>query len=65
MVCRYLDKAVAVVLAFIGGKMVLDQIPGGFHVSTEASLAVVALALGTGTAASLLDPSSKADEDSK
>jgi predicted tellurium resistance membrane protein TerC len=56
MACRYLDKAVAVVLAFIGAKMVLDQLPGGVHISTPTSLAVVAACLSTGTAASLLLP---------
>lgn len=59
--CRYLESAVAVVLGFIGGKMVLDQVPGGFHVSTEVSLAVVVSALSIGVGASLLIP--EADED--
>lgn len=54
--CRYLDKAVAVILAFIGGKMILDEVPGGFHVSTEQSLLFVATALGVGVTASLLMP---------
>jgi predicted tellurium resistance membrane protein TerC len=55
--CRYLDKAVAVVLAFIGGKMVADQL--GYHASTTASLEVVAACLATGTVASLLLPKPK------
>jgi TerC family integral membrane protein len=55
---RYLNKAVAVVLAFIGAKLILDQVPGGFHVSTTTSLLVVVTALGAGTAASLLFPES-------
>lgn len=54
--CRYLDKAVAVILAFIGGKMILDEVPGGFHISTEQSLLFVATALGVGVATSLLIP---------
>lgn len=57
--CRYLDKAVAVILAFIGGKIILDEIPGGFHVSVEGSLLFVATALGVGVAASLLNPEEK------
>lgn len=60
-VCRYLEKAVAVVLGFIGGKMILDQVPGGYHVTTEASLAVVVSALSIGVGASLLLPESKED----
>ena len=55
-VCRYLDKAVAVVLAFIGAKMIFDEVPGGFHINTSTSLIVVASCLGVGTAASLLIP---------
>lgn len=58
---RYLDKAVAVVLGFIGAKMVLDQVPGGFHVSTEVSLAVVVTALSVGVGASIYLPAP--DED--
>lgn len=61
--CRYLDKAVAVVLAFIGGKMVLDQVPGGFHIDTTTSLAVVATCLAGGTAASLLLPEPEGGEE--
>jgi hypothetical protein len=60
-VCRYLDKAVAVILAFIGGKMILDEIPGGFQVSTTQSLLFVATALGVGVAASLLVPEKSAE----
>lgn len=41
--------------------MVLDQVPGGYHVSTEVSLAVVVSALSIGVGASLLIP--EADED--
>jgi TerC family integral membrane protein len=56
---RYLNKAVAIVLAFIGAKLILDQLPGGFHVSTTTSLLVVVTALSAGTAASLLFPEPK------
>lgn len=51
---RYLDKAVALVLGFIGAKMIADF--GGFHISTQASLAVVISTLTGGVAASLLIP---------
>jgi Integral membrane protein TerC family len=61
---RFLDKAVAVVLAFIAGKMILDQVPGGVHVPTTVSLAVVAMSLSIGTAASLLLPAPEVDETS-
>lgn len=64
-VCRYLDKAVAVILAFIGGKIILDEVPGGYHVSTEQSLLFVATALGVGVATSLLLPDEAAAEESK
>jgi predicted tellurium resistance membrane protein TerC len=47
---------VAVILAFIGGKMILDEVPGGFHVTTEQSLLFVAAALGVGVTTSLLFP---------
>ena len=57
---RYLDKAVALVLGFIGAKMLADL--GGYHVSTQASLAVVITTLTGGVAASLLIPAkSKAE----
>jgi hypothetical protein len=45
--------------------MVLDQIPNGFHVSTTASLVVVASCLSIGTAASLLLPESKDDSEAE
>nr|GMD62704.1 thylakoid membrane protein TERC, chloroplastic isoform X1 [Ipomoea batatas] len=48
---EYLQPAIAVVLGFIGCKMILDFF--GFHVTTEASLAVVATCLGTGVLLSL------------
>lgn len=49
---KYLDKAVAIVLGFIGVKMIADF--GGYHISTEASLGVVALLLSGGVGASLV-----------
>jgi predicted tellurium resistance membrane protein TerC len=51
---RYLDKAVAVVLAFIGGKMIAEF--AGVEVPTDVSLLVVGVVLGGGVAASLLLP---------
>jgi TerC family integral membrane protein len=51
---RYLDKAVALVLAFIGGKMVAEYC--GAEVPTDVSLVVVGLLLGGGVGASLLLP---------
>jgi TerC family integral membrane protein len=54
---RYLDKAVAVVLGFIGTKMLADF--GGVHVPTSVSLTIVAATLGAGVAASMLLPEAK------
>lgn len=54
---QYLEPAVAVVLGFIGTKMVAEFF--GFNVPTELSLAVVASLLGGGVVASILD---KGDE---
>jgi TerC family integral membrane protein len=51
---RYLDKAVAMVLGFIGAKMVAEF--GDIHVPTDVSLLVVGLLLGGGVGASLLLP---------
>ena len=55
----YLDKAVAVVLGFIGGKMIFEYF--GFDLPTELSVGVVITVLGTGVLASVLD----ADSDSE
>jgi TerC family integral membrane protein len=49
---KYLQIAVALVLGFIGAKMIVEYT--GVHVPTEASLAVVATMLGGGVGASLL-----------
>lgn len=56
---KYLDKAVAVVLGFIGGKLIAEYF--GVHISTELSLGVVVTMLGGGVTASILDKSD--DED--
>lgn len=50
----FLDKAVALVLAWIGVKMILDFI--GVHVDTRVSLGVVAGLLAGGVGASYLVP---------
>ena len=51
---QYLDKSVALVLAFIGAKMIAEF--AGVEVATDVSLLVVGLVLGGGVAASLLLP---------
>ena len=60
---RYLDKAVAVVLGFIGVKMLLGF--ADIEISTGVSLSVVALLLGGGVAASLLFPETEAEGNGK
>ena len=54
---KYLEPAVAIVLGFIGPKMVGEFL--GYTVPTELSLAVVATLLSGGVVASILD---KTDE---
>ena len=48
---KYLEPAVAVVLAFIGGKMIAEYF--GYIIATEAALAVIISLLGVGVGASL------------
>ncbi len=55
---KYLEPAVAIVLGFIGSKMVVEYL--GYHVPTEFSLAVVATLLTGGVLASVFE---KKDED--
>jgi len=52
---KYLDKAVAVVLGFIGGKMVAEFY--GYELPTELSVGVVITMLGSGVLLSLLENS--------
>ncbi|XP_044510638.1 thylakoid membrane protein TERC, chloroplastic isoform X2 [Mangifera indica] len=52
---EYLQPSIAVVLGFIGCKMILDFF--GFHVSTEASLGFVATSLSAGVLLSLMKKS--------
>lgn len=58
---RFLDKSVAAALAWIGIKMILDF--AGVHVSTEASLGIVATSIGAGVAASLWYPGPEKSQD--
>jgi len=55
---KYLEKAVAIILGFIGGKLIAEYF--GTTISTELSLGIVVVMLGGGVAASLLD---KSDEE--
>jgi predicted tellurium resistance membrane protein TerC len=50
---KYLEPAVAVVLGFIGCKMILEYF--GYHIPTEVALSVVATLLGTGVGASVYE----------
>ncbi|XP_057427123.1 thylakoid membrane protein TERC, chloroplastic isoform X2 [Lotus japonicus] len=52
---KYLQPSIAVVLGFIGFKMIVDYF--GFHVSTEASLGFVASSLTIGVVLSLANKS--------
>ena len=52
---KYLEKAVSLVLGFIGAKMVAD-VAFDVHVSTSVSLAVVVAALSAGVGLSLALP---------
>jgi len=58
---KYLEKAVAVVLGFIGGKLIAEYL--GVAISTELSLGVVITMLGAGVAASILDKEDSIEED--
>jgi predicted tellurium resistance membrane protein TerC len=61
---KYLEPAVAVVLGFIGSKMIAEYV--GYDIPTNISLIVVATLLGGGVAASVLEKkySSPSDNDS-
>lgn len=58
---QYLEKAVAVVLGFIGFKLIAEYF--GVNISTELSLGVVVTMLGGGVAASILDKEESDDVD--
>lgn len=59
---HYLNYGLSVVLSFIGVKMILPFIPGGPHVSTSVSLAVICVVLGVTIGLSLMVKRSHADE---
>ena len=50
---QYLESAVAVILAFIGGKMILEYFD--YPISTETALAIIISLLSIGVIASMLD----------
>jgi predicted tellurium resistance membrane protein TerC len=50
---KYLEPAVAVILAFIGGKMIVEYFE--YVIPTEAALAVIVSLLGIGIGASIWD----------
>jgi len=56
---KYLEPAVALVLGFIGSKMVCEYF--GYEVSTPISLAVVASLLATGVGASVWEKQQQLD----
>ena len=58
---QYLDKAVAVVLGFIGFKLIAEYF--GYELPTELSVGVVITMLGTGVLASVLE-NAEEEEDS-
>jgi predicted tellurium resistance membrane protein TerC len=50
---KYLEPAVALVLGFIGGKMIAEYF--GYEIPTSVALTVVGTLLGTGVGASVYD----------
>ena len=56
---KYLEPAVALVLGFIGSKMIAEYF--GYLVPTDISLAVVGTLLGTGIGLSVLDQQKQTD----
>lgn len=50
---KYLEPAVALILAFIGGKMIAEYFE--YIIPTEAALAVIISLLSVGVGASVLD----------
>ena len=59
---KYLEPAVAIVLGFIGSKMIAEYF--GYTVPTEVALGVVATLLGTGIGASVLEKQKELEEQS-
>lgn len=58
---KYLEPAVAVVLGFIGSKMIAEYM--GYSIPTEVALSVVAGLLGTGVGLSLWEKKQEATEE--
>lgn len=58
---KYLEPAVAVILAFIGGKMIAEYCE--YIIPTEAALAVILSLLAVGVGASIWDKRQRANED--
>lgn len=59
---KYLEPAVALVLGFIGSKMVAEYF--GYEVPTNIALGVVASLLVSGVGASIWDKQQRKEEDS-
>lgn len=59
---KYLEPAVALVLAFIGGKMIIEYL--GYPVPTNVALCVVATLLGAGVGLSVLEKQTQMEEES-
>jgi predicted tellurium resistance membrane protein TerC len=57
---KYLEPAVAVVLGFIGGKMIAEYF--GYNIATDQALAVVATLLGSGVGLSVWDKQKHLDD---
>lgn len=57
---RYLEKSVAVVLGFVGAKMIAEY--AGMEISTAASLGIIASILGGGVGLSFISPLPSAEE---
>jgi tellurite resistance protein TerC len=59
---RYLDETIAVVLALVGVKLLIEE---WVHITPEQSLAIVGLAFGIGIAASLIADARDPESDAK
>jgi predicted tellurium resistance membrane protein TerC len=60
---KYLEPAVALVLGFIGGKMIAEYF--GYIIPTEFALAMVATLLGSGVGLSVWDKQKDLDDPSE
>lgn len=59
---KYLEPSVAIVLGFIGVKMLLEYF--GYCIPTQVALGVVATSLGTGVGLSVLDKQQELETES-